>query len=583
MIRSQFIIMLLVCAVCSFCGKEFVTLGRHSWRCKQRLNNNPPVASANQMPVMHSPARISNTNEVKCHCGKSCKGARGLKMHQRSCRVIQGLNDELLTDLEQQSTENNTSTEGLLEEVNAIENHPSEHSFPELKKGINLPKNDAEWSTANSYFKFALELNTPIRSRDLSRSITQLNNVVYSYFADNFGYVEKLPDKTLVDKYKYHKVKDLKKSLKQLKLSNGEPHEIKYVSRTLREKLRNASQNIENNPSDQTSLNQDNTFNHDKYIGRNLWGYVKNILNKKACVLPSFTMSECLTYFNEILRSKIPNKLFDIPSWIPKLPDPIQNFDLAPPTYHQVTNIIRRMKASGSPCPLDQLSIICFKRCPFLRTYLTEVIRAVWSSKSVPVEWKKACSILIHKKGDTNDPSNFRPITLQSIPLKVFTSCLRNSMFSFLTANNFIEHKIQKGFTPNLSGTLEHTSQMTNIINHARIKQRSVVITLLDLKNAFGEVHHNLIQSILNYHHIPDHISDIIKSLYTDFNTAVITSEFSTPFINVGRGVLQGDCLSPLLFNMCFNTFIQHIKAEKYQQFGFITKFFKSSPLAPIC
>jgi hypothetical protein len=35
---------------------------------------------------------------------------------------------------------------------------------------------------------------------------------------------------------------------------------------------------------------------------------------------------------------------------------------------------------------------------------------------------------------------------------------------------------------------------------------------------------------------------------------------------------LQGDCLSPLLFNMCFNTFIQHIKAEKYRQFGFSFK-----------
>ena len=42
--------------------------------------------------------------------------------------------------------------------------------------------------------------------------------------------------------------------------------------------------------------------------------------------------------------------------------------------------------------------------------------------------------------------------------------------------------------------------------------------------------------------------------------------------MTVGRGVLQGDCLSPLLFNMCFNTFIQHIKAEKYRQFGFSFK-----------
>ena len=33
--------------------------------------------------------------------------------------------------------------------------------------------------------------------------------------------------------------------------------------------------------------------------------------------------------------------------------------------------------------------------------------------------------------------------------------------------------------------------------------------------------------------------------------------------------MLQGDCLSPLIFNLCFNTFIQFIKQEKYKQFGF--------------
>jgi hypothetical protein len=59
-----------------------------------------------------------------------------------------------------------------------------------------------------------------------------------------------------------------------------------------------------------------------------------------------------------------------------------------------------------------------------------------------------------------------------------------------------------------------------------------------------------LIQSILEYHHIPDHIKNFIKNLYTDFKTSVITSEFRTPFITVGRGVLQGGCFSPLLFNM---------------------------------
>ena len=152
------------------------------------------------------------------------------------------------------------------------------------------------------------------------------------------------------------------------------------------------------------------------------------------------------------------------------------------------------------------MSIIPFKRCPYLRSYITAVVKVIWQSGEIPAYWKKACTVLVHEKGDTADPSNFRPITLESVPLKIFTSCLRDSMFAFLKANGFIEHQIQKGFLPNSSGTFEHTAQMTNVINTARIKQKSLVITLLDLKNAFGEVHHNLIPEVLKDHHIPTHI-----------------------------------------------------------------------------
>ena len=252
------------------------------------------------------------------------------------------------------------------------------------------------------------------------------------------------------------------------------------------------------------------------------------MFDRKDLVLPTFTMTECFTHFKNVLAKVNPNKLFKIPDWIPMLPDPINEFDLTPPTYQQITNIIRKMKTSGPPCPLDQISIICFKRCPYLRSYLTELIQAVWLSGNIPEEWKKACTILIHKKDNSDSPSNSRPITLQTIPLKVFTSCLRNAMFTFLLGNNLIEHKIQKGFTPKVSGTFEHTAQMAHIINQARTKQRSLVITLLDLKNAFGDVHHNLIQSVLCYHRIPDHIKIPIKSPYTNFQTSIITSQFNT-------------------------------------------------------
>ena len=55
-------------------------------------------------------------------------------------------------------------------------------------------------------------------------------------------------------------------------------------------------------------------------------------------------------------------------------------------------------------------------------------------------------------------------------------------MFAFLKADDIINHQIRKGLLPKISGTFEHTAQMANVINTARIKQKSLVVTLLDLK-----------------------------------------------------------------------------------------------------
>ena len=297
--------------------------------------------------------------------------------------------------------------------------------------------------------------------------------------------------------------------MKSLKISRAPVGEIQYVSRLLRKNI------TVNQP---TAISFDKS-DHDQSLSRNFWGYVKRVLQSKPSQLPTFSLELCKSYFLGILSAKAPNYKFPIPSWIPSFGNPVHAFDSEPPSYQKITSIIRRMKSSSSPCPLDQISIICFKRCPYLRSFLTELIRITWSSGCVPSEWKKACTILVHKKGNTADPSNFRPITLQSVPLKIFTSCLRNSIFDFLKQNGFIEHKIQKGFTHQVSGTLEHTAMMGHVINKARTKQRSLVITLLDLKNAFGEIHHNLIQSVLSYHHVPENIQSLCSSLYINFKT----------------------------------------------------------------
>ena len=111
---------------------------------------------------------------------------------------------------------------------------------------------------------------------------------------------------------------------------------------------------------------------------------------------------------------------------------------------------------------------------------------------------------------------------------------------------------------------------MSHLINHARQKQRSLVVTLIDLKNAFGEVHHELIHTVLRFHHIPRSIEEFILYLYDGFYISAAANDFLTDPIPVQRGVLQGDCLSPLIFIMCVNTLITTIDQEKVKCLGYV-------------
>ena len=153
--------------------------------------------------------------------------------------------------------------------------------------------------------------------------------------------------------------------------------------------------------------------------------------------------------------------------------------------------------------------------------------------KKIPCCWKNGLTILIHKKSDAGDPGNFRPITLQSSAYKIFSSLLRNRLYSFLEKNNYIEKHHQKGFWPAVDGVAEHTQVLTHILRDAKLHQRAVTVVLLDLKNAFGEIHHNLIATALELHHVPDHIRQTIKNIYTNSRTAVFFNDKVTDFIPV--------------------------------------------------
>ena len=94
MIRAILLALFSTLIICGFCGKDFVSLGRHSWRRKSKVEYGQETR-VNAIPAIEMPSQeclpVKSYKAVKCCCGKVCKGARGLKMHLRSCRVIREL------------------------------------------------------------------------------------------------------------------------------------------------------------------------------------------------------------------------------------------------------------------------------------------------------------------------------------------------------------------------------------------------------------------------------------------------------------------------------------------------------------
>lgn len=166
----------------------------------------------------------------------------------------------------------------------------------------------------------------------------------------------------------------------------------------------------------------------------------------------------------------------------------------------------------------------------------------------------------VHKKGNTGDMNNYRPISLSSVFSKVFEYCCLEQLLSFIE-KHCILHRYQHGFRRGLSTTTALADYYGNIVDAVE-RGESPSGIFCDLSRAFDCVdHERLLQKLYGYGirgvpftWIKSYLSNrtqLVRVTGSDVHGMKRTYKSNVSPVNIG--VPQGSILGPLLFILYVN------------------------------
>ena len=169
----------------------------------------------------------------------------------------------------------------------------------------------------------------------------------------------------------------------------------------------------------------------------------------------------------------------------------------------------------------------------------------------LPDVWKLGVVVPIHKKGDRQQASNYRPVSLTSIPRKVLESLIRDCLMSHLEDEQQLSRH-QHGFRPKRSCTsqlLEALDEWSSCLEGGD----PVDALYLDFRKAFDSVPHQRLLLKVESYGVSGKLKQWIASFLSGRHQQVVIRGCSSLWAPVTSGVPQGSVLEPALFIMYIN------------------------------
>ena len=223
-----------------------------------------------------------------------------------------------------------------------------------------------------------------------------------------------------------------------------------------------------------------------------------------------------------------------------------------PSTPYEVNEIIRALNDQKARRKLDPETKVIKYANPVISVCLSHLFNLCITTGVFPDSLKIAEVIPIFKKGNTDKPTNYRPISLLFQFSKIFAKLIYNRIYSYLEKFDLLSNR-QFRFKQNSS-----TVHAIGIIHDKLIQNLDNDLynccIFLDLSKAFVTADHNILISKLDYNFgIRGTALDLMKSYFSNRYQYVKINDSLSSYQSVTCGNPQGSTLGPLLFLMYVN------------------------------